>query len=373
MNDFTSRNLCTGCGVCEAVCPQKAILLKPDQEGFFYPCIEESLCSHCQQCILKCPVKNSSPANTHSTFFGAHAKDKRIRLMGSSGGIFPLLAISVLQKQGIVFGAALTKDGQVLHKGIDKISDLEQITRTKYVQSNLSGIWEKINISLKEGRVVLFCGTPCQTEALRSYLGKEYENLFLADLICYGVPSPGIWHNYLDFLKKRYHQKPKNFFFRDKRRKDNGHSVTIQFENTESSYSIYEDPFLRSYFKNINLRPSCYHCSYCTVARNSDITLGDFWGLEGINPQFDDGLGNSLLICHTAKGKHLFEHIKGETEWFSCEEADAIQPRLQKPTKPSIARSLYMLLYQCLPFSLWIRLFSSCGPVHKLSSLLLKR
>ncbi len=357
MKNLAEKNLCTGCGACEAACPQNAITLKPDKEGFLYPTIDESLCNQCALCTKTCPVLNHTPANSGNACFGAHAKEDDIRLLGSSGGIFPLLALHVLQDGGAVFGAALSQDGSVTHMGINHPDQLTKITKTKYVQSTLSGVWENMRDLLEKGRTVLFCGTPCQSEGLRSYLKKEYDNLLLLDLICYGVTSPGIWQSYIQFLENRYGQKLHNFFFRDKCRQDNGHSVKIQFKDKELSYSIYKDPYLHSYFRNINIRPSCYQCRHCQISRNSDMTLGDFWGIERVNPAFDDGMGNSLLICHTSKGRLLFDRIKMDTEWFPCTEADALQPRLKEPTKRPLLRQVYMGLYHWLPFSLWIRLF----------------
>ena len=357
MNNLTSKKTCTGCGVCAQICPQRAITLKPDKEGFLYPSVNESLCTHCNLCIQKCPCHKTTTTDHKNLYFGAHAKEPSLRLLGSSGGIFPLLARHVLQQGGVVYGACLMEDGSIAHKGIDKVEDLEQITRTKYVQSDLSNIWEPIRSFLHEGRIVLFCGTPCQTEGLRFYLGTAYSNLLLVDLVCYGVPSPGIWQRYITFLHKKYDSRPHMFYFRDKCNQDNGHTVRIQCTDKEYTYSVYKDLVLRSFFKSINLRPSCYHCSYCTVSRNSDITLGDFWGIERTNPSLDDGMGNSIMICHTPKGLSLFNNIKNQLIWFQYEEHEITQPRLQKPTKCPPTRWIYMLLYRILPFSLWIRLF----------------
>ena len=149
--------------------------------------------------------------------------------------------------------------------------------------------------------------------------------------IWYAMASlpPGYGSVILPFFIK-YDSRPHMFYFRDKCNQDNGHTVRIQCTDKEYTYSVYKDLFLRSFFKSINLRPSCYHCSYCTVSRNSDITLGDFWGIERTNPSLDDGMGNSIIICHTPKGLSLFNNIKNQLIWFQYEEHEITQPRLQK-------------------------------------------
>lgn len=358
---MVEKKRCTGCGACAAACPHYAISMKRDCEGFAYPQIDASVCIRCGRCDAVCPEEMPSEAAGENAYFGARAKEKAVRQAGSSGGIFPLLAAYVLEKGGMVYGAGMQADGSVSHMGIARIEDTGRLTKTKYVQSDLAPVWEGIRGHLQQGRPVLFCGTPCQAAALKAFLGQEYENLLLATLICYGVPSPGIWEQYVRFLEKKYGGVFGGFSFRDKRNGDYGRTVALRMGKREVAYSLHRDLFCRTYFRNINIRPCCYTCRYCTVERSSDITLGDFWGIEGIHPEFDDGMGVSAVICHSAKGKRLWSGIQDKTEWFACGETDVandMQPRLQRPTECARNRARYMRLYRSLPFSLWIRLFS---------------
>lgn len=361
--NIAEKNLCTGCGGCAAVCSRNAITMKSDQEGFLYPVVNYTLCNQCGLCSRICHLNSSTPTEHpagESLCFGARAKEEDIRLLGSSGGIFPLMARAVLQNGGIVFGASLLPDGKVCHIEIDKTEDIPKLSKTKYVQSDLSEMWKQIAPLLRAGRRVLFCGTPCQAAALRTYLGKEQGKLITVDLICYGVPSPGIWKKYVHFLEKKYRGKFQTFSFRDKRNRDNGHSCMFRVDGREYVRSLYQDRFCRTFLSDINIRPSCFHCRYCTTERDSDITLGDFWGIEQVKPGFDDGMGCSAVICRTLAGKALWREIENETDWFACRREDIAndrQPRLREPTKPSPKRESCMKLYRWLPFPLWLRLF----------------
>ena len=354
------KNQCTGCGVCAAVCGAQAIFMRRDKEGFAYPLVDESRCTPCGLCVQKCHVNQEKKSGNKNDYFGAHAKKESVRLSGSSGGIFPLLAKQVIRDGGIVVGASLRPDGSVRHIAVAQERDLALITRTKYVQSEIACVLGEIRRFLKEKKTVLFCGTPCQTEAVRTYIGEDRSRLFLVSLICYGVPSPGVWKRYVRFMEKKHRGQFRSFLFRDKRGRDNGHTCVLQLKEKEYFCSLGDDLFCRTFFRNINIRPSCFQCRYCTVDRDSDMTIGDFWGIERVRPDWNDGMGNSAVICHTPAGKELWDRVREETEWFSCREegiANDQQPRLKTPTQPSPLRGFYMRLYRLLPFSVWIRLF----------------
>lgn len=356
---MVEREFCTGCGACGAVCPRNAIQMTEDRDGFLYPVLNAKTCTECGLCTRVCPLTKAEPPG-EAVFFGARAKRDTTRLLGSSGGIFPLLAAAVLEEGGSVWGAAFAEDGTLRHMEICAEADIPKITRTKYIQSSLSAVWERLREAARQDAPVLFCGTPCQTDAVRSFLGAKRDGIFLVDLICYGVPSPGIWRDYKTYLERRYNGAFRSFSFRDKRGRDNGHTCAALLGETEHAWSLYSDLYCRSMFSNVNLRPSCFHCRYCTTERSSDMTLGDFWGIEQVRPGFDDGMGCSAVICRTEAGKRLWERIRPEVEWFACEReeiANGAQPRLREPVRPHPRRQLYMRLRRILPFPVWLRLF----------------
>lgn len=347
---------CCGCGACVDICPVKAVHMVQDKEGFFYPKINEELCVGCGQCKKICPLIDSRVEVNENLFFGAKADNERIRYSSSSGGIFSVLAQYVLLQKGIVYGAGYNSNMHVTHMEVNNLDQLEQIRRTKYVQSSMEGIYRRIEERLAEGRWVLFCGTPCQAQALRRFLEKRYEKLIIVDLVCYGAPSPGIWSEYVKYLEQKHDGKMTDFRFRDKRNRDNGQMCSYTIAGKEEVCSLYQDKYCMMYFSDLMLRPCCHQCRFSTINRNSDFTIGDFWGIGHIRPDLDDGMGISMIIVHTDKAKELWDQVKEKMIWFECDKEDVYQPRLVGPTDPAKSRGLFMILYRLLPFSLFMDL-----------------
>lgn len=356
MRLYRKKAECCGCGACADACQAKAIRMIQDEEGFFYPHVSDKACIQCGYCEQVCPVKNKSEETYAHQYFGAQAKSDELRFSGSSGGVFPVIAGYVLEKNGVVYGAGYDESMRVVHREAGDFTELERIKKTKYVQSDMTGIYQSIEKRLKEGRLVLFCGTACQAYALKLFLNRPYENLILMDLICYGAPSPGIWKDYVSYLEHRHGGKMTEFYFRDKRNKDSGHTCAYVIDGKEYAGSLYQDAYCRMYFTNHILRPACHECELCKVERDSDITIGDFWGIEKIKPEIDDGMGTSVVILHTDKGKGVWEQVKHKVNQFECRKDDVLQPRLTCPTDMAKSRRGFMMLYKILPFSGLIKL-----------------
>ncbi len=363
MELYEKKEECCGCGACADVCEAGAVHMVSDIEGFYYPCIEEELCVNCGKCRQVCPIKKQSTTEYDNKFFGVRAKDDTLRYSGSSGGIFSVLAEYVLGHNGVVYGAGYNGSMQVVHREASDRKELEKIKKTKYVQSSMGGVYRRIKEQAEKGRWILFCGTPCQAHALRLFLDADYEKLIIADLVCYGVPSPGIWMDYVKHLEKRHKGKMTDFSFRDKRNRDSGHTRSYVIDGKEYAGSLHQDTYCRLFFKNDSLRLSCHSCKFCTVERDSDFTIGDFWGIERVRPDLDDGMGISMVILHTEKAEKIWGQVKENTIWFECEKEDLLQPRLMSPTPVGEKRGRIMGLYKILPFSLfmkWVEIVELC-------------
>lgn len=352
---------CVGCGACVEVCPVGAISLKNDKMGFGYVKIEKQKCTNCGKCKRVCPAKTANNLGNEPTYYSLQANNE-IRKTSTSGGAFHLLATWILHEGGVVIGAAMVNQ-RVKHICIREKADLRLLSGSKYVQSDTTGIFKETREMLENGKNVLFSGTPCQVEALRSFLDKDYDNLWLVDLICNGVASPDLWRKYVRQLERQFGAKLLEFRFRDKRNADDGHTVVAVFENGEQEWSMYEDKFCQTYFSNISRRRECGQCLFCTDRRNADITLGDFWGVENALPKWNDGMGTSLVLAHSVKGKEMIEKLKrqgkeaGLDKIVEISAVDAFQPRLLYPQGNRTLLPMIQMMYSVLPCRIWMKLF----------------
>lgn len=357
MELFLEKSACCGCSACADACREGAIRMEQDEEGFAYPRIDRIRCTDCGRCGEVCPLRNIEECfHRERIYLGMQAKEEGLRSVSSSGGMFSILAQYIFKQQGIVYGAAYNNGMEVLHMRAEDGKQLDALRRTKYVQSRLNGIYREIEGLLKQDRWVLFCGTPCQAYALKLYLKKEYSRLVIVDLVCYGVPSPGIWASYVKYLEQKHGGSLTDFSFRDKRNRDNGHGCSYKIDGITYTGSLYEDIYSRMYFKNYILRPSCHDCRFCRIARCSDFTIGDFWEMERVRKDMDDGMGTSVVILHTDRAKEIWDGVKDQTRWFLCKKEEILQPRLTVPTAAAKGRKTLMKLYRVLPFPLFIKL-----------------
>lgn len=344
---------CCGCSACVQKCPRQCISMYEDEEGFLYPLIDVTLCIDCSLCEKVCPELQQSDIRSPKATYAAKNPDKNIRRQSSSGGVFTLLAEKIISEGGVVFGAKFNKKWEVVHDYVETVEGLAAFRGSKYVQSQIGESYKQTETFLKHGRSVLFSGTPCQIAALRLFLHKVYDNLLLVDFICHGVPSPGVFRQYLkEEIEEFAHQgdgknsvssHPKSFFserdgligedflnveaisFRDKKLGWKKFSFALILskasaageKNTVSlSYTLDKHPFLRGYLHNLYLRPCCHFCPVRELKSGSDITLGDYWGIDSIMPELDDDQGVSAVTVNTEKG-YLALHSTTVVLWSS--------------------------------------------------------
>ena len=264
------------------------------------------------------------------------------RIWSSSGGIFAEIAKVVLDRSGVVFGAAIDTDGKVFHKYITKKEELYDLLGSKYVQSDLGTSFSDVRKFLRDNRLVLFCGTPCQTEGLLSFLGKRPDNLIVVDFICHGVPSFKVFHNYLKEISNE--REVEKIYFRDKEKGWADYSFRIEYKNGEVYKRIFNlSNYMYGFIYDLYLRPSCYDCPFKGINRKTDITLGDFWGITEEEPEFYDRDGVSVLLLHNEKSKQLIDLIgdKIKSKLIQVDEVAKHNPSLIKPSDKNIMRGLF--------------------------------
>lgn len=308
---------CCGCWACENVCTQRCISMNEDREGFLYPVIDKNDCIDCGLCEKVCPVMNVE----HEKYFEQNAylvqhKDEMVLRESTSGGVFTALGEWIISKGGVVFGAAFTDGFVVRHVMVDNVEGLSIFRNSKYVQSQIGDSYLKCRELLQdEDRLVLFSGTPCQVEGLLQFIRKPYPNLFLVDVVCRAVPSPLLLKKYIDFRQSISCSKINNIKFRDKYYGYQYSSFTFNHDNPQEDYhrGVESDPYLRAFFSNTSVRPSCYSCKFKKRYRVSDLTIWDCFQPDkfGINEfEYDFSYGVTRVLVHTGKGLDALNNIK---------------------------------------------------------------
>lgn len=308
MIEVLDKGRCCGCESCVQICPKHCITFNEDECGFRYPSVNKDECINCSLCERVCPVLDQNQPKLPLMVYAAQNPDDKVRLCSSSGGIFTSIAAYVIEQGGLVFGAAFDTDFNVCHICAASKEDLKKLRGSKYVQSRIGDVYLRVRNEVKEGRLVLFSGTPCQIAGLNRYLGKEYDNLIRIDIVCHGVPSPAVWRSYLDDIKSHAGDEPVGAVsFRDKSTGWTDYSFVVRSENENVivKESHRTNLFMRLFLTNLSIRPSCFECPAKKGKSGSDITLGDYWGVDKLYPKFHDDLGVSLILINTLKGGNI--------------------------------------------------------------------
>lgn len=350
-----NKTLCTGCNACAEICPRACIKMQPDRSGFLFPVLDIKVCVDCGLCVNICPIEDnimSSPLQAYAARNISEIEQKG----SSSGGVADLLSRFVVQSGGVVYGCVY-EGIDVKHIRIDNIENLWRLKGSKYVQSDIRGLFAKVKQDLRKELEVLFIGTPCQVAGLKKYLGRDYSKLYLVDLICHGTPSQKMLKEHITNIAQG--KKINKISFR------NGSKYVLTIMGEDYVYvndlwsNRYEDTYYNAFVDNIINRESCYNCKYAVKERVSDITIGDFWGLNdmslfSVRPES----GVSVMLPCSEKGIEMISKIESNLEIYerSIQEAIDGNKRLQGlPFKPKRAY-LFKLLYTFLPFELSVRI-----------------
>lgn len=337
---------CTGCRACEQLCAHHAIEMKPDKEGFLSVYIDRDKCVDCGLCQNRCPQNALMQKSEPLMSLAVRDRDDKELGVSASGGAFAAAARVILQRGGVVIGAAYHDDMTVGHFIVERLENLHKVQSSKYVQSNTEATYSQVKALLINGREVLYSGTPCQIGGLRAYLRKEYANLYTMDLICHGVASPKLFAKYLIWLGGKMKGKIIGYDFRDK---SCGWgldymSKTKTKTKTKTKPSTL-DPYYYHFLEGTTYRECCYRCNYCTKERVGDITIGDYWGVEKEHPEFYSAKGVSCFLVNSEKGMRLWNLIKSEFYFLEStfEQVARANHNLSHPTKRTSRRdSIYL-------------------------------
>lgn len=342
---------CVGCYACYNICPVNAIMMKADEEGFSYPKVDNLRCIKCEKCGTVCPslnfVKKTSQADPET--LAAYCLDEAVLNNSSSGGIFHLLAMKILEAGGIVIGAGFNKCWEVEHKIAENSEELLELQTSKYVQSRIGSTFKIIKDELKTGRWVLFSGTPCQCAGLQKYLGRVYDNLLLIDFVCHGVPSPLVWQKYLKLRVKKVNEI-QSISFRDKNLSWERYLLKFSLKNSNKYLAddLEHDLYLKGFLNNLYLRPSCHECKFCQKNRSVDITLADFWGVKEEVPSMYNSNGTSLVFIHSKQGKHIFKSLSNiKMQYINFMQGVKYNPSMIKSVEtPVVRKNFWKEFYQ---------------------------
>lgn len=353
MNTFLIENQksqCCGCSMCAFVCPTNAIKMDFDSEGFSFPVVNSERCINCNKCGSVCPMDVAKKSTQEPKVYAAHSKNHHTVKVSSSGGVVTELANRVIADGGYVCGCTMDSKHQVKHVVIDRVEDLPLLQGSKYVQSDLSNCFDQLSLLLKQGKNVLFVGTPCQTSAVKNQF--PCDNLMTVDLLCHGVPSQKLFDFYVEYLEHKHRGELTEFAFRDKEKF--GWSITqrykIKKKNRVKTYYLerHTSEYFTGFLRNMTQRESCFGCPYTSLERVGDITLADFWGIEKIHPDLLNLEGTSLVLVNSAKGMFLLNEIQDSVSVSEVNTADATyqQAHLVSPPERSKLRdTIYGLIF----------------------------
>ena len=343
MIKIQDKTLCCGCSACAMKCPKHCITMQADSEGFLYPVVNEAACIDCGLCEKVChelhPYDEHKPLNVYA----AINTDEQVRMNSSSGGMFYLLAEKTISEGGVVFGARFDEDWQVVIDYAESMEAVKPFMGSKYVQARTATAYRDAETFLKQGRKVLFSGSPCQIAGLHHFLRKNYDNLTTVDFVCHGVPSPKVWQRYLDEVVTLGIRAINDVKFRNKGNGWKKFNFVLSYNHDSKSYSLsswhQQNHYMRAFLSDMILRPSCHDCRAKQGSSHSDITIADFWGIDREIPDMDDDKGTGLVLVNTEKGRQALDWSKVTMKESSIEVASKYNGGLSSQTKPHPKRT----------------------------------
>ena len=355
--DLADRDKCFCCGACISICPRKAITSKYE-DGFFYPQIDKERCIDCGLCKMACPAVRKARGTVAPGLYAFQHSDPELVAASSSGAAFTAVSNIVLAHSGLIVGAVMDRSLTVRHTISENEAGRNAMRGAKYVQSDMTGLFKELETPLSEQRLILFTGTPCQTDAFRSYCmaaGLNMDKVILCALVCHGASSPVVWKRYTEeYLRETEKADDIRINFRCKDRGWRNNRITASIDGKEIDLSTYSS----LYFSNLCSRRSCFSCPYTTPFRNCDITIGDFWTISQFDPDFVEGYGVSMILTHSEKGDLLVRSCEKygllKSLMFDAQR-DTLQPAMIRPYSKPIEYERFWRDFERLAFPAIIR------------------
>lgn len=301
---------CVGCLACIERCALHALSKSISKEGFYQPEVNKSICTLCGQCVRVCPICRKQKKNqTLEKAYLFQNLNCKVREESTSGGFFNEVATLIMNRGGVIYGGAFDNFWRVTHIRIDDKKNISSLWGSKYVQSDMTGIYTNIKKDLEMGIFVCFSGTPCQIAALLTFLGQKYEKLLLVEVVCHGVGSPILWEQYIDNIYETYKEPIEKISFRSKKFGYAAATMEIRMKNRPFCYGKNIEAFKMLFFKGYNLRPSCFTCEFKGKHRVADLSIFDCWHMNQYDKSKDDDKGTTGILVNSAIGNEIVREI----------------------------------------------------------------
>jgi len=352
---ITNKKECYGCNACAEICPYSAITMQENEQGFFYPQIDKSKCTNCNLCEKVCPIGKAIPNNVEACF-AIKTNNENVREKSTSGGAFSLLSDEILNVGGAVYGAVYLDDFSVKHIRAISEEDRDKMRGSKYVQSNINGVFASVENDLRTDLFVLFTGTPCQIHGLYEYLKTKKINtdkLVLCQLICHAAPSQKVFKSHIHEIERRRGKKVISYYNRSKVKGWHEHNEMIVFDDGSVEHQSKLSQNAKDlFYGDYSVRESCFICPYAGKTSFSDVMIGDFWGVDIVKKDIDDNKGLSIVFIGSENARNLIDKIikSGKCDVTSIEQDKALKYNHHRPVSRPALYDVFWDDYNTLPF-----------------------
>lgn len=336
---------CCGCYACEEVCPVSAIQMQADNKGYYFPVVNKDTCISCQLCKKSCVIQKPRLVEHKEEFpkaIAAYHKDLDTRKGSSSGAMFPGFAKHIIEdKHGYVAGAKYDEDMNVVSSVGSTMEEVKAFYGSKYCKSLLDGSYKKMKELLDQGQYVLFSGLPCECSGLRAFLRKDYEKLYICEIICHAGPSAKVFKSYVKYLEDKFDSKVTNVTFRQKKKGWQAHqtSMVVEFKDKQPLRVVNRtNNYYRIFANDYIARESCTTCRFTHLNRAGDVTIGDFWGIQDIHPDMYDNQGASFVLINNERGQELWDMVKDDFQWIDSSVDKVFKKNHSEPISYKIDR-----------------------------------